>query len=95
MPEGPYGYRDGGFDVTVKKGDIVIDSGAWIGDFAALAACYGAETYAFEPVESSFKMLAKTTRLNGGAIHAVKRGLAAVNVSRLYFRLAAAAVKAP
>jgi FkbM family methyltransferase len=75
MPEGPYGYRDGGFDVTVKRGDTVIDAGAWIGDFAALAACYGAEVYAFEPVESSFKMLAETKRLNGGAIYPVKAGL--------------------
>jgi hypothetical protein len=41
MPEGPYGYRDGEFDVTVKRGDIVIDAGAWIGDFAALALVTG------------------------------------------------------
>jgi FkbM family methyltransferase len=75
MPEGPYGYRDGPFDVTVKSGDIVIDAGAWIGDFAALASCYGAETYAFEPVESSFKDLEETSRLNNGAIHAVRLGL--------------------
>jgi FkbM family methyltransferase len=53
----------------------VIDAGAWIGDFAALAACYGAEVYAFEPVKTSFKILAETNRLNGGAIHAVNTGL--------------------
>jgi hypothetical protein len=38
MSEGPYGYTDGLFDVTVKENDIVIDAGAWIGDFSAYAA---------------------------------------------------------
>ncbi|MDR0409814.1 MAG: FkbM family methyltransferase [Spirochaetaceae bacterium] len=75
MPEGPYGYRDGEFDVTVKNGDVVIDAGAWIGDFSALAACYGAVSYAFEPVKTSFDMLTETCRLNGNNIHAVKAGL--------------------
>jgi hypothetical protein len=41
MPEGPYGYVDNNFDVTVKKGDVVIDAGAWIGDFSAYASCGG------------------------------------------------------
>jgi FkbM family methyltransferase len=75
MPEGPYGYHDGAFDVTVKKGDVVIDAGAWIGDFSALAAFYGAESYAFEPVKSSFDVLAETCRLNGNMIRAVQMGL--------------------
>jgi FkbM family methyltransferase len=75
MPEGPYGYRDAAFDVTVKRGDVVIDAGAWIGDFAALAAAYGARTYAFEPVKSSFDMLTETCRLNENMIHAVRMGL--------------------
>jgi len=34
MYEGPYGYADGSFDVSVKNGDVVIDAGAWIGDFS-------------------------------------------------------------
>jgi FkbM family methyltransferase len=75
MPEGPYGYRDAAFDVTVKRGDVVIDAGAWIGDFAALAAAYGARVYAFEPVKSSFDLLAETCRLNGNSIQAVRAGL--------------------
>jgi hypothetical protein len=66
MPEGPYGYRDGGFDVTVKPGDIVIDAGAWIGDFSAYAASKGAEAYAFEPTPYMFKTLQKTAELNSG-----------------------------
>jgi FkbM family methyltransferase len=75
MPEGPYGYHDAAFDVTVKRGDVVIDAGAWIGDFSALAAAYGAHTYAFEPVKSSFDMLTETCRLNENMIHAVRLGL--------------------
>jgi FkbM family methyltransferase len=75
MPEGPYGYRDGAFDVTVKNGDVVIDTGAWIGDFSALAAAYGAQVYAFEPVKSSFNILAETCHLNGNSIQAIQKGL--------------------
>jgi hypothetical protein len=41
MTEGPYGYVDGDFDVRVKEGDVVIDAGAWIGDFSAYAAVRG------------------------------------------------------
>ena len=70
MIEGPYGYADGKFDVTVKKNDIVIDAGAWIGDFSAYAASKGATVYAFEPVKATFNMLCKTKELNnvnGGA----------------------------
>ncbi|GHV66919.1 hypothetical protein FACS1894199_11330 [Bacteroidia bacterium] len=64
MIEGPYGYTDGAFDVTVKKDDVVIDAGAWIGDFSAYAASKGAISYAFEPVEDTFQLLRKTEMLN-------------------------------
>ncbi|MDR2691025.1 MAG: hypothetical protein LBB73_01800 [Dysgonamonadaceae bacterium] len=71
MHEGPYGYTDGAFDVTVKKGDVVIDAGAWIGDFSAYAASKGATAYAFEPVSETYQLLCKTQMLNnvngGGA----------------------------
>jgi FkbM family methyltransferase len=73
--EGPYGYIDGSFDVTVKAGDIVIDAGAWIGDFSAYAVSKGAVAYAFEPVEKNFSMLNKTAELNGGNIYPVQKGL--------------------
>ncbi|MDR3268599.1 MAG: hypothetical protein LBT83_05990, partial [Tannerella sp.] len=46
MVEGPYGYVDGDFNVTVKKEDVVIDAGAWIGDFSAYAVSKGAIAYA-------------------------------------------------
>lgn len=80
MIEGPYGYTDGSFDVTVKKGDIVIDAGAWIGDFSAYVASKGAMAYAFEPVSETFQWLCKTQSLNNvvdgeGGIHPVRKGL--------------------
>jgi FkbM family methyltransferase len=78
MGEGPYGYTDGAFDVTVKKNDIVIDAGAWIGDFSAYAALKGAVVYAFEPVNETFQLLRKTKELNNtdeGQIYPVQKGL--------------------
>jgi FkbM family methyltransferase len=79
MREGPYGYIDGAFDVTVKNDDIVIDAGAWLGDFSAYAASKGAIVYAFEPVNDIFQLLCKTKMLNNingeGQIHPVQKGL--------------------
>jgi hypothetical protein len=64
MYEGPYGYTDENFDVTVKAGDIVIDAGSWIGDFSAYAASRDALAYAFEPASDIFKSLQETAELN-------------------------------
>jgi FkbM family methyltransferase len=77
MPEGPYGYKDGSFDVTVHKGDVVIDAGAWCGDFSAYSASKGAVVYAFEPTSSTFTWLLKTAELNKdcGKIIPIKCGL--------------------
>jgi FkbM family methyltransferase len=81
MGEGPYGYVDGSFDVTVKKDDTVIDAGAWIGDFSAYAVSKGAICYAFEPTGESFGILCETAKLNNtdfvgnGQIYAIKKGL--------------------
>lgn len=72
--EGPYGYKDGFFDVTIKANDIVIDAGAWIGDFSAYASSKKATVYAFEPIESLFQLLSKTALMNGG-IYPVQKGL--------------------
>ena len=74
MAEGPYGYTDSKFDVTIKKDDVVIDAGAWIGDFSAYAASKNAIIYAFEPVDSTFQLLSKTAALNRNIIP-VKKGL--------------------
>jgi len=74
--EGPYGYTGDGIDVRVHAGDVVIDAGAWIGDFSAYAAVKGATCYAFEPTPDIFDMLQKTAALNPlGAIVPVQAGL--------------------
>jgi len=68
VPEGPYGYFDDNFDVSVKLGDIVIDAGAWYGDFSAYAASKGAIVYAFEPENQNFDILLQTKLLNSNTI---------------------------
>jgi FkbM family methyltransferase len=75
MSEGPYGYVNGIFDVTVKKGDVVIDAGAWIGDFSAYVASLGAKVYAFEPLTEVFELLKETSKLNDNRIYPVQKGL--------------------
>lgn len=59
-----YGLRNDQVDVRVMPGDIVIDAGSWIGDFAAYASARGASVYAFEPGADNFKYLKKTADLN-------------------------------
>ena len=77
--EGPYGYIDTeiGFDVSVSYNDIVIDAGAWIGDFSAYAASKGAIVYAFEPSQNLQKYLSETAILNiqTGKIIPIEKGL--------------------
>jgi FkbM family methyltransferase len=76
MGEGPYGYTDGDFDVTVRAGDVVCDVGAWIGDYSAYAASKNATVYAFEPVKAIFDRLCETAVLNEtGKIIPVQKGL--------------------
>ena len=74
LSEGLYGLVNDKVNVTVGPGDIVIDAGSWIGDFAAYASVRGATCYAFEPTESTFALLQKTAELNGNIIP-VKKGL--------------------
>jgi hypothetical protein len=84
MGEGPYGYTDGNFDVTVRKNDVVIDAGAWIGDFAAYAANKGATVFAFEPVSQTYQLLKQTCSLNnvnGGGNYPFS-----ARTEQLYFR---------
>ena len=75
MQDGSYGYVDGYFDVTVKENDIVIDAGAWIGDFSAYAVFKGAKCYAFEPLKDSYEILVETALLNNNLIYPVHKGL--------------------
>lgn len=73
--EGPYGYRDDILDVTVKAGDVVIDAGAWAGDFGAYCASKGAVAYCFEPAADIYAWLCETAKLNQGKIIPVKKAL--------------------
>ena len=80
MMEGPYGYVDEDFDVTIKDSDVVIDVGAWIGDFSAYAAKKGATVYAFEPIADNYKILSKTVKLNEPKIIPIQKGLGSANL---------------
>jgi len=64
LPEGTYGYKNMDIDVTVKENDVVIDAGAWIGDFSAYASKKGAKVIAFEPSTENLEYLRKTQELN-------------------------------
>ena len=74
LPEGAYFYKNNFLDVTVKEGDIIIDAGAWIGDFSALAALHGGTVYSFEPSKETFEYLCRTKELNRN-IHVFKKAL--------------------
>jgi len=74
LPEGAYGYVNEDIDVTVKENDIVIDAGAWIGDFSAYSSKKGASVYAFEPSLETIKLLKKTQELNKN-IEIIEKGL--------------------
>lgn len=66
MDEGPYELND---DVCIKKGDVVIDCGANIGLFSAIAARKGAKSYAFEPSGRIRKKYTDmTAKLNGNIV---------------------------
>ena len=74
LPEGTYCYKNDNFDVTVKEDDVVIDAGAWIGDFSAYASIKGAKVYAFEPSKDTVEYLKKTKELNNN-IQILEKGL--------------------
>lgn len=61
ISEGTYFYAGPNNEkIELKPGDIVVDAGAWIGDFSALAAHLVGETgkvYAFEPSQQVMKWL--------------------------------------
>jgi FkbM family methyltransferase len=65
MPEGSYCYvSKKGESILVTAGDVVIDAGAWIGDFSAYAAKKGAYVYAFEPSSTNRQLLKQTIAMN-------------------------------
>ena len=73
--EEPYVLVNDSVNVIVEAGDIVIDAGSWVGDFAAYASVKGADkVYAFEPTAKTFEILKNTAELNGNIIP-VNKGL--------------------
>lgn len=58
--EGPYEYKE----ISLGNGDVVIDAGANIGMFSALASYKGASVFSFEPVPQNQKLLELTRSLN-------------------------------
>jgi FkbM family methyltransferase len=76
LPEGTYCFCNDKIDITVKTGDIVVDAGSWIGEFAAYASVKGAITYAFEPSKAMYNYLLKTAKLNPN-IYPAQKGLGA------------------
>jgi len=80
--EGPFCYvGPNGEDITIHKGDIVIDAGAWIGDFSAYCAKKEAIVHAFEPTPSTVELLEQTILLNNAEkyIKIAPYGLSDVN----------------
>jgi len=75
LNEGLYGYQDENIDVTIKSNDVVIDAGAWAGEYSAYCACKGAKVYAFEPSSQSYELLERTSALNENRIIPIKMGL--------------------
>jgi len=51
-------------DRELGREDVVIDAGAYVGDFSAYASTMGAKVYAFEPDEGMYKILKQTVELN-------------------------------
>ena len=85
LSEGLYGLVNDKVNVTVEPGDIVIDAGSWIGDFAAYASVRGAGLiYAFEPSEHAFRYLEQTAGLNRNIIP-VKKGISNENANMKFF----------
>jgi FkbM family methyltransferase len=60
--EGPYCFEN----VIVERGDVVIDAGAFMGDWSAVAAQMGGTVYAFEPSPDDYArvQLHQTASLN-------------------------------
>jgi len=91
LVEGVYCYTkpEDGCEIIVRKGDVVLDLGAWIGDFSAYASKKGATVYAFEPMEETLALLEKTVQYNkgnGGTINIVPLGVGDENKTIEFYR---------
>lgn len=58
--------KNEGYDIfqDIKKGDVVVDIGAFIGDFSIKAANKGAKVYSYEPCKKTFEIFLKNIKLN-------------------------------
>ncbi len=61
----------------IKPNDVVVDIGAYIGDFSIYAGHKGATVYAYEPTEESFNILNQNAELNrlNGSINSFNKGV--------------------
>lgn len=87
FPEGTYFYiGPNNENIVLKPGNIVIDAGAWIGDFSALAAHLVGKTgmvYAFEPSQQVMRWL-KITASYYPNLTPIASGLGDVNQKLFY-----------
>lgn len=79
--EGPYEYDK----VILKEGDVVLDCGANIGLFSAIAASKKCKVYAFEPVPDTLKYLSKTVEIYPEFITICKYALSDYNGDTQFF----------
>jgi FkbM family methyltransferase len=79
------------FADSVKEGSVVLDIGAHLGYFTALAATRGATVLAFEPNRSTLPYLRRTLELNGVAdrVRVVERAAGAKEGTATFFRTGA------
>lgn len=77
--EGPYCFEN----VTVNKGDVVVDAGAFMGDWSAVAAAMGGRVYAFEPSPDYYAriLLHQTALLNN--FNVIESGLGETACTKL------------
>jgi hypothetical protein len=64
--EGVYNYSDKDVDMLIHEGDVVLDLGAWWGDFTAYAAKKKAIVYPFEPDNENVEMIKRMIEMNPG-----------------------------
>lgn len=72
-------------DIIAKSGEVVIDAGSYIGDFAAAAAVLGAKVYAFEPSIACLPILQDVATMNGFTV--IEEGLGANVVENVPFAI--------